>query len=106
MVTAMLDIPIHYSEINTPLTIEKDAPLWPSKTSTPKMPSTAMLPFSFRGKVFIIKADASGVRTDAALMQDGRPVVYIKALPSLHTRLLSYNEKILIVVEFEAWHNI
>ncbi|RZS08008.1 hypothetical protein BHM03_00038928 [Ensete ventricosum] len=53
-------------------------------------------------KMFMIRADTSGVGTGAALMQDGRSVVYIKALPSLHMRLLSYNVEILIAVEFEA----
>ncbi|RRT39377.1 hypothetical protein B296_00045463 [Ensete ventricosum] len=105
MVTATPDIPIHYDEIITPLTMEKDAPLWPSKTSTPTatMPSTSMVLFPYCGKVFVIRADASGVGTGAALIQDGRPVVYIKAFPSFHTRLLSYNENILIAAEFEAW---
>ncbi|RRT46445.1 hypothetical protein B296_00036800 [Ensete ventricosum] len=107
MVTATLGIkPIHYSEIITPLTIEKDAPLWLSKALAPTimMPSTSVLLFPYRGKVFVIRADASGVGTGIALMQDGRPMVYNKALLSLYVRLLSYNEEILIAAESEAWH--
>ncbi|RZS03691.1 hypothetical protein BHM03_00033897 [Ensete ventricosum] len=69
----------------------------------PTMLSTSMLPFPYLDKMFGIRTDASGVGTGATLMQDSRPVVYIKALPSLHTRLLSYNEEILIATEFEAW---
>ncbi|RRT66703.1 hypothetical protein B296_00021182 [Ensete ventricosum] len=105
MVTATQGIPIHYNEIIIPLTMEKDAPIWPSKTSAPTatMLSTSMLQFPDFDKMFEIRADASGVGTGAALIQDSRPVVYIKALPSLHTRLLSYNEEILIAAEFEAW---
>ncbi|RZS27679.1 hypothetical protein BHM03_00061186 [Ensete ventricosum] len=89
MVIATLDISIHYVEIITALTIEENAPLWLSKTYAPTatMPSTSMLPFPYRGKVCVIRADVSGVRTDTTFMQDGRPVVYIKALPSLHMRL-------------------
>ncbi|RWW63931.1 hypothetical protein BHE74_00028868 [Ensete ventricosum] len=104
MVAATQDIPIHYNEIITPLTMEKDAPLWPRKTSAPiaTMPSISMLPFSNCDKMFMIRVNTSGVGTGAALMQDGRSVVYIKALPSLHMRLLSYNVEILIAVEFEA----
>ncbi|RWW52410.1 hypothetical protein BHE74_00041173 [Ensete ventricosum] len=105
MVTTAQGIPIHYNEIIIPLTMEKDALLWPSKTSGPTatMLSTSMLPFPYLDKMFGIRTDASGVGTGATLMQDSRPVVYIKALPSLHTRLLSYNEEILIATEFEAW---
>ncbi|RZR98429.1 hypothetical protein BHM03_00027785 [Ensete ventricosum] len=73
MVTATLDIPIHYDEIITLLTIEKDAPLWLSKTSAPttKMSSTSLLLFLDCDKVFAIRVEASGVGIGTALMQDG-----------------------------------
>ncbi|RRT83645.1 hypothetical protein B296_00003852 [Ensete ventricosum] len=72
IVTATPDIPIRYDEIITPLTMEKDAPLWSNKTSAPTatMPSTSMLPFLDRGKVCVIRMDVLGVRTDITLMQD------------------------------------
>ncbi|RRT70594.1 hypothetical protein B296_00036304 [Ensete ventricosum] len=81
---------IHYGEIITPVTMKKDAPPWPSKMAvlTTTMPSTSVLVFSDRDKVFVSRADVSGVGIDATLIQDGRPLIYIKALPTLHTRLL------------------
>ncbi|RZS12286.1 hypothetical protein BHM03_00043709 [Ensete ventricosum] len=78
-----------------------------SKTTTlmATMSSTSMLAFLDRGKVFVIRAYASGVRIDATLMQDGRRLIDIKALPTLHTRLLIYNKEILITTEIEVWHD-
>ncbi|RWW58340.1 hypothetical protein BHE74_00034809 [Ensete ventricosum] len=68
----------------------------------PTMPSTSVLAFPDRGKVFVIRADASGVGIGATVMQDVRPLIYIKALPTLHTRLLIYNKGILITTEIEV----
>ncbi|RRT43294.1 hypothetical protein B296_00056544 [Ensete ventricosum] len=66
------------------------------------MPSTSVLPFPDRGKVFVIRADALRVGISATLIQDDRPLIYIKALPTLHMRLLIYNKEILITTKIEV----
>ncbi|RWW47411.1 hypothetical protein BHE74_00046609 [Ensete ventricosum] len=51
------------------------------------MPSTSVLALPNSSNIFVIGADISGVEIGTTLMQDGRPLICTKALPTLHTRL-------------------
>ncbi|RRT77132.1 hypothetical protein B296_00002276 [Ensete ventricosum] len=62
--------------------LEKLAEISGASTEPTTMPSTSVLPFPDRDKVFVIRVDASGVGTGIALMQDGRTMLEV-TLPDL-----------------------
>ena len=63
------------------------------------MMTTPILALPDFGKTFVIKANASGVRIGAVLMQDGCPLTYAsKALSPSHLKMTIYDKEMLTIV--------
>lgn len=51
-------------------------------------------------KLFVLECDASGKGVGAVLMQEGKPIVYSKALSNTNLGLSTYEKELLAVVLF------